>query len=209
MANLGIRTDASGTFGALTLGGVDKVTVGSQGIKAGSFAPGAITPNDLSQKITLGAAQTTTSGTFKDFSDIPSWATRITVMLVGVSVSGTSIPLLQLGDAEGFEVTGYTATTGYAANGASSSAVAQTTGFGLNGASSAATAVYATAWLHKLGAGNEWIFSISGSITGGTAAVISGGGSKTLSTTLDRLRITTVNGTDTFDAGSVNILYEG
>jgi hypothetical protein len=35
------------------------------------------------------------------------------------------------------------------------------------------------------------------------------GGVKTLSGTLDRLRITTVNGTDTFDAGSINILIEG
>jgi hypothetical protein len=33
-------------------------------------------------------------------------------------------------------------------------------------------------------------------------------GAKPLSATLDRVRITTVNGTDTFDAGSINILYE-
>jgi hypothetical protein len=35
------------------------------------------------------------------------------------------------------------------------------------------------------------------------------GASVTLPGTLDRVRITTVNGTDTFDAGSINILYEG
>lgn len=29
-----------------------------------------------------------------------------------------------------------------------------------------------------------------------------------LSGTLDRVRITTANGTDTFDAGTINILYE-
>lgn len=33
-------------------------------------------------------------------------------------------------------------------------------------------------------------------------------GHKALAGVLDRIRITTVNGTDTFDAGSVNILYE-
>ena len=37
----------------------------------------------------------------------------------------------------------------------------------------------------------------------------SAAGAKTLSGTLDRVRITTVNGTDTFDAGTINILYEG
>jgi len=35
-----------------------------------------------------------------------------------------------------------------------------------------------------------------------------GAGTKTISGVLDRIRLTTVNGTDTFDAGSVNILYE-
>jgi hypothetical protein len=34
------------------------------------------------------------------------------------------------------------------------------------------------------------------------------GGFVPLSGTLDRVRITTANGTDTFDAGSINILYE-
>ena len=33
-------------------------------------------------------------------------------------------------------------------------------------------------------------------------------GRVTLSGALDRVRVTTVNGTDTFDAGSINILYE-
>jgi hypothetical protein len=35
-----------------------------------------------------------------------------------------------------------------------------------------------------------------------------GGGTVTLGGVLDRVRITTINGTDTFDAGSINILYE-
>ena len=40
------------------------------------------------------------------------------------------------------------------------------------------------------------------------AGAMPNGGSVTLAGTLDRVRITTVNGTDTFDAGSINILYE-
>ena len=39
-------------------------------------------------------------------------------------------------------------------------------------------------------------------------AITTGGGSVTLSGALDRVVLTTVGGTDTFDAGSVNIIYE-
>ena len=42
-----------------------------------------------------------------------------------------------------------------------------------------------------------------------TAQISTGGGSISLAGTLDRVRITTVNGTDTFDAGTINIRYEG
>jgi hypothetical protein len=34
-------------------------------------------------------------------------------------------------------------------------------------------------------------------------------GDVALSGTLDRIRITTVNGTDTFDAGTINVSWEG
>jgi len=51
---------------------------------------------------------------------------------------------------------------------------------------------------------------ISSSIlaSSGTARINIAAGSKSLSAALDRVRITTVNGTDTFDAGAINILYE-
>jgi len=57
--------------------------------------------------------------------------------------------------------------------------------------------------------GNTWI--INGDVAQQptvSANVASLGGSKTLSDTLTQVRITTVNGTDTFDAGTINILYE-
>jgi len=54
--------------------------------------------------------------------------------------------------------------------------------------------------------GSSYVSSHSG-MTNNTQA-ISGGGGITLSGTLDRVRITTVNGTDTFDAGTINIMYE-
>jgi hypothetical protein len=87
--------------------------------------------------ITSGTAVASTSGTSIDFTSIPSWVKRITVMLNGVSTSGTSIPLIQLGDSGGIENTGYSAVAG-----ASTSAGvwgASTVGFPL-GASSISTA---------------------------------------------------------------------
>ena len=43
----GIRSDASGTFGALTFGGGDAVTFDATGIKAGSYKAGSIVAADF------------------------------------------------------------------------------------------------------------------------------------------------------------------
>jgi hypothetical protein len=55
--------------------------------------------------------------------------------------------------------------------------------------------------------GNTW--TISGTLgCTGSNAINWCAGAATLGSTLDSVRVTTVNGTDTFDAGSINILYE-
>jgi hypothetical protein len=57
--------------------------------------------------------------------------------------------------------------------------------------------------------GNTWVSTHSASFNDGTGTYISlGNGGLALGGVLDRVRITTVNGTDTFDAGSINILFE-
>jgi len=53
--------------------------------------------------------------------------------------------------------------------------------------------------------GNIWV--LAGTIHNATYAEMPSG-TKTLSDVFTQLRVTTVNGTDTFDAGSINILYE-
>lgn len=156
--------------------------------------------------LTSGTAQATTSGTAKDFTGIPSWAKRITITLSGVSTSGTSLLLVQIGD-------GSVATTGYD-SGASigGTGVVSTTStagfiFEAAGGGGAATSRHGVVTLHNV-SGNTWVSSNVGSYGTYGVAFILGAGSKTLSGVLDRIRLTTVNGTDTFDAGSVNILYE-
>ena len=158
------------------------------------------------QKIVQGTSVATTSGTSIDFTGIPSWAKRVTVMLNGVSVSGTSTIQLQIGS-------GSVTTSGYLSYSSSSGGTnaaagfASTTGF-ISGGSAAANLLYGTFSVFTY-SGNIYLATYLGGINfSGTAFGQSGGGNVTLGGALDRVRLTTVNGTDTFDAGSVNILYE-
>jgi hypothetical protein len=147
-------------------------------------------------------AQASTSGTVIDFTGIPVWAKQITVIFSGVSLSGTSDILVQLGDAGGFETTGYLSTCSAMSSG-STGVSTSTAGMIVrsNAAASVASGIMTIQNLTE----NSWVAGFSGkqSATAGST----GGGDKTLSDTLTQVRITTVNGTDTFDAGTINIMY--
>jgi hypothetical protein len=152
-------------------------------------------------------SQESTSGTSIDFTGIPSWVKRITVMFSGVSTSGTSLFLVQLGDAGGFEITGYASRANSITTTPAVTATTNTAGFVLGASALVAASTYSgTTSIVKLD-GNSWVYS-SLIIRDGTASSNFGSGSKTLSDTLTQVRITTVNGTDTFDAGTINILFE-
>jgi hypothetical protein len=156
-------------------------------------------------KLTSGTSQATTSGTSIDFTSIPSWVKRITVMFNGVSTSGTSNILVQLGDSGGVENTGYVGASSVTSTSSTSSSY--TTGFGIR-SHDQSTFVTSGAFTLTNVSSNIWI--AFGTFANPTTAIVTGvsGGTKTLSDVLDRIRVTTVNGTDTFDAGSINILYE-
>jgi hypothetical protein len=171
------------------------------GAAAGNLAAGDVTPTMLSQKLTQMTSQASTSGTSIDFTSIPSWVKRITVMFNGVSTNGASHMQVQVGS-------GSVQTTGYT----SMSLSASSTG-AASATSTAGFAMYNTAADVKIGhmvltliSGNTWIASHA--MQELSTNSIAGGGTVALSGALDRVRITTVNGTDTFDAGSVNIMYE-
>lgn len=154
---------------------------------------------------TAGTAVASTSGTSIDFTGIPSWVKRITVMLQGVSTSGSSFLLMQLGVSGTPETTGYTSVS----QAILSSSVSQTT-------STAGFTIYQnSATYSQNGAarftnitGNTWVAEGTFANTTTTAYSATVAGSKGLAGVLNMIRITTVNGTDTFDAGSINILYE-
>jgi len=151
--------------------------------------------------IQSATAQASTSGTSIDFTSIPSWVKRVTVMFSGVSLSGTSSILVQLGDAGGIETTSYVSGTSRV-----STVVGidePTNGFIVYLASATRAADGAITFSNLTG--NTWVGS--GVLYNGNSTV-QVGGKKALSDVLTQVRITTVNGTDTFDAGSINILYE-
>jgi len=164
---------------------------------------GAAVSSMASSVITSGTSQATTSGTAILFTGIPSWAKRVTVTFVGVSTSGTSNTLIQIG-AGSVVSTGYSSASSVV--GAATAATASSTaGFLLR--SNQAAAVISGAVSLILSTGNTWVASgvtIDTSIPGSYTT----GGYLALGGSLDRVNITTVNGTDTFDAGSINILYE-
>jgi hypothetical protein len=165
-----------------------------------------VKPENIGAK-KLATLQATTSGTSIDFTSIPAGVTRITIMLSGVSTNGTSKPLIQIGDAGGIEPTGYLGSS-TALDDSSAVAVANfTTGFGINSAS-AANILHGTVVLTLMNAAT-FLWAAHGNIgLSNSTSFIATGGVKALSAALDRVRITTVNGTDAFDAGSINIMYE-
>jgi hypothetical protein len=153
----------------------------------------------------LETAKATTSGTSIDFTGIPSWAKKITVLFNGVSTNGTVGYIIQLGTSAGIENTNYNS---YWSVGAT--AGSRTDSFIFN-ANVAAANVYSGHMIITFTGSNTWISSsnINGS---GSAVGTMQGGNKTLTTggtILTQIRLTTANGTDTFDNGSVNILIEG
>jgi hypothetical protein len=155
--------------------------------------------------ISRGTAVASTSGTTIDFTSIPSWVKRITVMFSGVSTSGTSNILIQLGTSAGITSSGYTGAGSVTST--ASNITSYTTGFGIRCHDQASFITSGGLTITNI-TSNTW--SAFGSFANPTTATVTGvtAGTVSLAATLDRVRITTVNGTDTFDAGTINILYE-
>jgi len=212
-ATTSFTASIAGTTMTVTAVGSGTIAVGQlitgTGVTAGTTITALGTGTGGAGTYTVSTSQTTASTTITivglDFTGIPSWVKRITIMFTGVSTSGTSNLRIQIGSSS-IDSTGYSST--YANVGASSvsGAINSTSGWEiLTVAASATNSGIATICLLN---SNIWVFnSVTSAIT--TANTITVAGSKTaLSGSLDRVRVTTVNGTDTFDAGSINILWE-
>ena len=189
---------ANSTSTLLTSGATTLLTANTTGITSAGIVADSV--GTIRPLVSMSVANTATSNAYYDFTGIPSWVKRVTIMFNNVSTTGTSHKLVQLGSTT-FSNTGYTSTFGYHITG--TGAATATAGFGIY--TVAATDNFSgTVDILTLGS-NVWVYKVGGSYGAGT---LSGGGNITLGGILDRIRITTVNGTDTFDAGSVNVMYE-
>jgi len=160
-----------------------------------------LTTNGL---INSGTAVASTSGTSIDFTGIPAATKRITVMFNGVSTNGSSNYQIQLGSGS-VTTTGYISSSAYIPNASAIIATNSTTGLLIVPSVAASVLVYGQIII-SLQNVNTWVSS--GNLARSDTVTYNSAGLIALSGTLDRVRITTVNGTDTFDAGSINILYE-
>ncbi len=175
---------------------------------AGDNSTKVATTSYVDGKMVLATAVNTTSGTAIDFTSIPSWVKKIKIMFKTVSTNGTAPLLIQLGDSGGLEVTGYESSAFGGANGNVVTAASYNTGIVCQAFGLAVFSISGVLEIVKF-SGNIWVSQGNVSQFGTIPAGSSSAGFKELSGTLDRIRITTVNGTDTFDAGQINILYEG
>ena len=198
-----IATDVTATFPATTGNAVVDTAVQTLTNKTLISPTIGGTPVMSASVLTLGTAQASTSGTSIDFTGIPSWVRRVTVMFSGVSTNGTSNLLVQTG-AGSFDTSGYIGASSQM--NASTLVTANSTAGYLIQSGAAANTISGALRITLLGA-NVWaadgVFGFSNTTTTCTVA-----GSRSTSSALDRIRITTVGGTDTFDAGSINLLWE-
>jgi hypothetical protein len=190
MASVVLSGDTSGsvTLAAPTISGTTTQTLVAV---SGTLAP-----------VVSGTAVASTSGTSIDFTSLPSWVKRITVMFNGVSTNGTSAVQIQLG-AGSVTTSGYVSGSTFATT--TVGPVSSTTGLVFIGTSTSNIRTGLTVITNITG--NTWVSASNGTLED-VSSSFCGGGKIALGGTLDRVRITTVNGTDAFDAGSINILYE-
>lgn len=199
--------------------GTSNVTVNSSGgtITAATAGVTAVTI-DTNQKVTFanpiqggsitsGTAVASTSGTSIDFTSLPTWVKRITVLFNGVSKSGTANFRVRLGTGGSPTTTGYSTAANIVTSGANA-CVASTAGFDTTGDAVATATVSGNLVCVNL-SGNIWTCSSILHTPTPTAGNIFIAGIVSLAGTLDMVRITTTNGTDTFDLGTINIMYEG
>jgi len=164
---------------------------------AGMTAPQGAIYNGLQKATAVGA-----SGTSIDFTNIPSWVQRVTVLFAGVSLSGSDDFLVQIGSGS-FTTSGYVSSSGAVRDGASSAVTNSTAGFNVR-SQAATNAISGSMTITQLSA-NIWVSNHTVKRDG--TNIVLGGGDISFAGSIDRVRITRT-GTDTFDAGNINLVYE-
>lgn len=194
-----ITISGSGTISGINVDGLPDGCIATADIAAG-----AVTQAKRSEDLTLASAVTAGS-TLVDITGIPSWARRVTLMFNGVSTNGTSNIEVRLGTSSGIEASGYGGTV-FVSQGGAVGTANFSSGFAVDTTTTAADVRSGVVVLSLVGS-NVWAGAGNVGLVN-SARYSTFAGTKQVGATLDRLRITMVNGTDQFDAGAFNILYE-
>ena len=177
---------------------------------AGGTMTGVITYATAQPRLILSTSvpASSTAVDFNGANGIPSWAKRVTLMLDQVGTTSTGVPIIRLGTTSGIENSSYSSILSNTTASAIATKLSSTTGFEIIAAGLSTNRIAGQYVLNNF-EGNVWI--ITGSMQPGTTVVGQQfiAGRKTLASTLTRLQVTTTGGTDTFNAGSINIMYEG
>jgi hypothetical protein len=161
--------------------------------------------------IQSATAKASTSGTSVEFTSIPSWVKRITVMFQGVSTNGTNALQVQIGTGGSATISGYLG--GYIQGSSASAATLAglTTGFFV-GNPTLANATFQGSLVITLLSSSANTWTCTGNIADSTNQRFwPSSGSVSLGGSLNYLRIigsATGSPSDTFDAGTINILFE-
>lgn len=212
------------TSGALRVG----LALSGTGITAGTTITALGTGTGGAGTYTVSASQTVSSTTITagkasiDFTGIPSWARRITISVAGLSNVGPNAVLLRIGPSSGVETSSYLgSSTGFVTNGMAASQ--SSTGFNLFGSTDTGTnpsfgnvVLHGTIRLVRVDidtvvtpANDVWACSGMIGRDDGTGAIAAVGGVKSISGSLERLRLVSSGTATPFDGGTVNILYRG
>ena len=205
-SNINHRGTGYLTFNTLDGGSIALQTTGTTRLDINGTSGHVSCPSGVSGSLTRSTAVATTSGTSVSFTSLPSWVKRISIHLSGVSLSGTDHLLVRLSTGSSFPTSGYTSTAQSIQGGTASANYNSTAGCIIPGGG-AANAVTGTLMFTNI-TGNEWvgtgIFMPDNDTTFGYFTC----GKITLGGTLDGIRLLPT-GANTFDAGTVNITYQG
>ena len=174
------------------------------GISAGGLPDACVTPADLSQPLTLGTAVASTSGTSIDFVAFPAWAKRITLLFDNVSLAAGGTIGVRIGSGS-LATSGYTGGTTAFTSTPTVVTSALTTNIAGISTSAAGTTIIGSVMLNLVGS-NAWV--ATGAVYRSTDLIpVITQGSITLGGALSLLSVVALS--SSFDAGTINILYEG
>jgi len=212
IANGGTNSTATPTAGGAVYGTGTAYAVTAAGTTGqylksnGASAPTWVTP---SGGLTLGTPVATTSGTTIDFTGIPAGTKQVIINFVNVSTNGNVQKIIQIGDSGGIEDTGYVGNSiVFFSDGTFFGPTSRTDSFLIRSGSSSDELQGSVTLTLENSTNNTWVaVGLVGEIVSPTFSQTTTIGSKSLSGVLTQLRITTINSTDTFDGGEINIAY--